>query len=641
MREKCLVCGKEHCICKKQEDKHNHEHHHSCECDNHEENKKLNIIFFIVSVIIFIITVFILPENFKIIGYLITVILAGKDLLIEGLKNIFKLNFEEDTLMTIAVIAAFILGEFPESCMVIILFRIGEYLEDKTLEKSEKNIETISGIKEEYANIIDENGQAKKVDSKSVKVGEKILIKPGEKVPLDCLVLQGKSCLDTSAITGESKYQDVNVNEHILSGSININGVLVCEVEKDYNNSMASQIVDLVYEASNNKGKTENFITKFSKVYTPTVMICALLIAILPPLFGILDFKTWIYRSLIFLVAACPCSIVISVPVAMFAGVGAMAKKGLLVKGTKHIESISNSTIIAFDKTGTLTTGKMTLDKLEIISNYSREDILGYIVNLEMYSNHPISNIFKKLENEVSKKEVKSFEEIPGLGLYGKIDNNEVLFGNKKLLKQYKINMQKELEDATYLVINNIVVAYVTVKEEIIKENYNIVQELRKQGIKKTVMLTGDNQKAAEIIGKALNIDEVYAELLPQEKQKKILQLKENGYNIIFVGDGINDGPVLASANLGMSMGVGTEIANQISDCILMTNKISVIPDAIKIAKKTLKIVKLNVGFSLFVKLIVFILGIMGIAPMWLAVLADTGVTMITVANSMRIFKTK
>ena len=646
MRKKCEYCGKYNCKCnnKKNNDKkikENHCHEECSSCHEHEHSSELNNkekIIYAISIFIFIITMFWVPENWKWVGYLCTIVLSGIDIILEGIKNIFKLNFEEDTLMTIAVIAAFILGEYPESCLVLLLYKLGEFLEDKIVEKSQKNVEAIANIKEETANLVKRDGNIEKVLSKEVEIGQKIMIKPGEKVPLDCKILEGKSNIDASAITGESNTISVKEGEELLSGSINLTSTLIAEVQKDYENSMASQIVDLVYEATNNKGKTEKFITKFSKKYTPAVILIAVLIAIILPLFNIIDFRDAIEKSLIFLVASCPCSIVISIPVAMFAGVGAIAKKGLLVKGTKHMEDLSNVKIIAFDKTGTLTTGKMELDNIEVVGNYSKETILDYIVNIEKRSNHPIAQVFFKLTEHIKDMDITEFEEIPGHGIYAKVDEKEILIGNRKLLEKYKVEIPRK-SDVNYVVINKEVVAYITLKEEIKEENREIVSNLKKVGIKRIVILTGDNLSAAKKVGDELKISEIYAGLLPKEKQEKVQSLKKNKEKVIFVGDGINDGPVLASADFGISMGKGTEIANYISDSILLSNQVSNIPDCIKFAKKTMSIVRFNIIFSLLVKAIVIILGFLGIAPIWMAVLADTGVTFLTVANSLRIYK--
>ena len=621
----------------------------SCECCHHheekegkEENKKLEIVLYIISIIIFILGFIPIFSEYKIWLYLASVLIAGYELILNGIKNIFHLNFEEDTLMTIAVIAAFVLGEFPESCMVVLLFRLGEFLEEKAVENSNKNIKDIVEVKAKTANLL-KGEKIEVVDVNSLKVGDKILIKPGEMVPVDCKIIKGTSSLNSANITGESAEVFVKEDEIILSGSININGSLTCNVEKDAKNSIASQIVDLVYEATNNKGKTEKFITRFSKIYTPIVIIAAILIAIFPPLFLAQQWKDWILRALVFLVASCPCSIVISLPLAFFSSVGAISKKGMLVKGTKHIEDLAKAKQIAFDKTGTITTGKMQIEKIISLGNIKENELLIYANALEKNSNHPISTaIAKEVENRNIKdeKEVENYEEIAGYGIKGIIDKKITLFGNKKLLEKENIDIKEDLEIANYLVIDGKVEGYITLKEEIRKDCNKIVKEFEKVQINDIIMLTGDNEKNAEKIAKEIGIEKVYGSLLPQNKLEKIKEYKEKG-SIIFVGDGINDGPVLAESSFGISMGEGAEIASSISDGILISNQISIIPKAIKIARKTMNIVKFNIVFSIFVKLIVLALGILGIAPIWLAIIADTGVSLLTILNSVRIFKIK
>lgn len=620
----------------------NHAHHEENKHENNHEEKesKISLVLYIVSVIIFLLTFIPIDIPYKFVMYLVVVILSGYELILKGIKNIFHLNFEEDTLMTIAVIAAFSLGEFPESCMVILLFRLGEFIEDKAVENSNKNINDIVKIKPKTANLLDEKEEDKIVKVEDVKIGDKIIIKPGEMVPLDCKIIKGKSSLDTSEITGESIPVYVEENQEILSGSINLTGRLICVVSKDDKNSTASQIVDLVYQATNNKGKTEEFITKFSKIYTPTVIIIAILVAILPPMFLGAEFKTWIMRALVFLVASCPCSIVISVPLAFFSCIGAISKKGMLVKGTKHIEDLSKTKYVAFDKTGTITTGKMKIEKIVSKGNYTEEDLIKYMYCLEKNSNHPISTAIKQIvENKSIKTEysVENYEEIAGHGITGEINGKKVLFGNKKLLIKNEIT-EETIENANYLIIDGKLEGYITLEEEIREDAKELVKDLKHINVQKTVMLTGDNGKNAEKIGKQIGIDKVYYSLLPKEKLEKVRELKEDG-KVVFVGDGINDSPVLAESDFGISIGEGAEIANNTADGILISNKIGSIPSIIKIAKKSMKIIKFNIAFSLILKAIVLTLGILGYAPVWLAVAADTGVTLLTVLNSMRIFR--
>lgn len=619
-------------------EEHNHEHegcHGHCH-ENEHENSNLGIILYVLSIILFAIGYIPAFEQYKMFIYLGAVLLSGYDLIFEGLKNILKLNFEEDTLMTIAVIAAFALGEYPESVLVILLFKLGEFLEDKARDKSNDNIEQIAKIKSENANLLNKN-TIEVVDVKELKLGDRILIKAGEKVPVDSKIIKGESTLDTSSITGESKPQEVSSGMEILSGSINMSGSLECEVIRTFENSTASQIVDLVHVAMGNKGKTEKFITKFSKIYTPTVIILAVLIAVVVPLIFKQSFSEWIKRSLIFLVASCPCSLVISVPLAFFSCLGAISKKGMIIKGTKHIENLSKTTAVCFDKTGTLTTGKMEINEVKSLGELDKNTILEYVYNLEKSSNHPISTAIINMSKDLKNKEVDKNKEIAGHGMYGIIDNKEVLFGNKKLLDMYDVKYTNLEDGAIYLAIDKKLEGYITLKEEL--RNKDIVEEFKKVNIKRLVMLTGDSKKQANKVGKDLNISEVYAELLPQNKLDKVEELKKQNEKVTFIGDGINDSPVLASANFGIAMGEGTEIASSTADGILLSNNIATLPEIIKISRKSMRIVKANIIFSIVVKLIVLGLGVLGYAPIWLAVLADTGVTFLTVLNSMRIFK--
>lgn len=610
-------------------------------CEEEEKNEKIEKVLYILSVIIFAIT-FIpqIPQNIKIGMYIASILLAGYEILFEGIKNIFKLNFEEDTLMAIAVIAACIIGEFTEGALVILLFKLGEFIEHRAVEKSNDSIKQIADIKAKNANLLKEN-DVEVVNVNVLNIGDNILIKPGEMVPVDCRIISGKSEIDTSNITGESIPIAVSENIEILSGTINLNGSLKCIVQKEFKDSTASQIVDLVYEAQNNKGKTEEFITKFSKIYTPIVIVLAILIAVVPPIIGF-EFKKWLMRALVFLVASCPCSIVISIPLALYTGLGAISKKGMLIKGTKHIEDLSKAKIIAFDKTGTLTTGKMEIDEINVYGNYKEKDVLEYIYLLEKNSAHPIASAINKkieddnLKNVITDKEVKEYKEIAGCGLCGNIDGKIVFFGNKKLLEQNNIKFNEIKEGRNYLSVDGEVVGDISLKEETRENTQELMKKLNKVGIEKTVILTGDNLKNAKIVANKLNVTELYAGLLPQEKLEKINLLKKQG-KTIFVGDGINDSPVLAASDFGISMGEGTEIASNTADSILISNNLEAIPESINIGKKTVKIMKENIAFSLAMKLIVLTAGVLGFAPVWLAVFADVGVTIITVINAIRI----
>lgn len=570
----------------------------------------------------------------------ILIIIIGHDLIIEGIKNLIKLNFKEDTLMTIAIIAAFALGEYPESLAVIVLYKIGEFLEERASKSSEDEIKKISKIKAETANIYI-NKNIKTVNVEELKIKDKILIKPGEKVPVDSIIIKGNSSLDTSNITGESKKKTVKEGEEILSGCINLTSAIECEVIRDFKHSTASEIVDLVYQAKNNKGRTEDFITKFSKIYTPIVIILALLIVIIPPIILKQNFIIWIKRGLVFLVASCPCSLIVSVPLAFFTCLGNTSKKGMLIKGSKHIENLSKINTMCFDKTGTLTTGEMKVQRIQDTGRYNKEEIIEFIYSLEKLSNHPISKAIYNEEKNILIKDVNDFREIAGMGLYGIIDNKEVVIGNKKMLDRFKVKYEDLKDGAIYLGIDKNYSGYILLEEKIRKEAINIKEELKDAGVFSTAILTGDNEEAAKEVASTLNIKEVYSQLLPKDKLEIVNNMKNKNQKVAFIGDGINDSPVLAAADFGISMGNGTEIANDSADGILLSNNIGTIPRIIKIAKRSINIAKTNIVFSIVIKLVVLTLGIIGIAPIWLAVLADTGVTAITVLNSMRILKFK
>ena len=607
--------------------------------EDKKESSKLKIFLYVISLILFAVGFIPALESYKLVIYLLAVIFSGYDLIIEGIKNIFHLNFEEDTLMTIAIIAAFIIGEYPESVAIVLLFKLGEFIEDKAVEKANKNINSIASLKIKTANLIDGKNTTI-VNVEELKIGNSILIKPGETVPVDCKIIKGESALDTSKLTGESEPVYVNKGTEILSGAINQTGTLICKVTKEYKDSAIAKIVDLVYEATNNKGKKEEYITKFSKIYTPVVIIIAVLLAIIPALFGA-DFVTWLNRALVFLVASCPCSIVISIPLAYFSCIGAISKKGLLIKGTKHIEDLAKAKILALDKTGTITTGKMKVEELKVLDKtLNKEKLLQYAYSLESNSNHPVSTAIIEFASEfnLKKLEVENQKEIAGCGIYGEMEEKQVIIGNKKMLDKYQIEVDSKIpENAILIAVNNKISAYITLNERIREGVKETITKLYETGIKKVVMLTGDSKTNAEKIAKACGKIEYRAKLMPENKVEEINKLKEEG-KVIFIGDGINDSPVLATSDFSIAMGEGTDIASTTADSILISNNISSLPQIIKVARKTIRIVNENITISLLAKLIVLILGILGIAPVWLAVAADTGITLITVINSIRIF---
>lgn len=607
--------------------------------EDKKESSKLKIFLYVISLILFAVGFIPALESYKLVIYLLAVILSGYDLIIEGIKNIFHLNFEEDTLMTIAIIAAFIIGEYPESVAIVLLFKLGEFIEDKAVEKANKNINSIASLKIKTANLIDGKNTTI-VNVEELKIGNSILIKPGETVPVDCKIIKGESALDTSKLTGESEPVYVNKGTEILSGVINQTGTLTCKVTKEYKDSAIAKIVDLVYEATNNKGKKEEYITKFSKIYTPVVIIIAVLLAIIPALFGA-DFVTWLNRALVFLVASCPCSIVISIPLAYFSCIGAISKKGLLIKGTRHIEDLAKAKILALDKTGTITTEKMKVEELKVLDKtLNKEKMLQYAYSLESNSNHPVSTAIIEYASEfnLKKLEVENQKEIAGCGIYGEMEEKQVIIGNKKMLDKYQIEVDSKIpENAILIAVNNKISAYITLNERIREGVKETITKLYETGIKKVIMLTGDSKTNAEKIAKACGKIEYRAKLMPENKVEEINKLKEEG-KVIFIGDGINDSPVLATSDFSIAMGEGTDIASTTADSILISNNMSSLPQIIKVARKTIRIVNENITISLLAKLIVLIFGILGIAPVWLAVAADTGITLITVINSIRIF---
>ena len=546
--------------------------------------------------------------------------------------------------MTIAIIAAFVIGEYPESVAIVLLFKLGEVIENKAVEKINKNINSIASLKIQIANKII-GKEIKTVNVEELKIGDTILIKPGETVPVDCTIIKGESALDTSKLTGESKLVYVNEKNEILSGSINQTGTLKCKVNKEYKDSAISKIVDLVYEASNNKGKKEEYITKFSKIYTPVVIAIAILLAILPAILG-LDFVVWLNRALVFLVASCPCSIVISIPLAYFSCIGAISKKGLLIKGTKHIEDLAKAKVLALDKTGTITTGKMKVQEFNLLQNkkdsneLDKQKILQYAYSLEVNSNHPISNAIMEYakQNDIKPLEVEKQKEIAGCGIYGKIDGKDVIIGNKKMLEKYHITFERIPENAILIAVGRKIVAHIILEENIREGFKETLSKLYDIGIKKVVMLTGDSNDEAKKIAKECGKIDYKAKLMPEGKVEEINKLKKSG-KVIFIGDGINDSPVLATSDFGIAMGEGTDIAETTADSILISNNVSSLPQIIKVARKTLRIVNENIIISLLAKLGVLILGVVGMAPVWLAVAADTGITLLTVINSIRILK--
>lgn len=621
----------------------------SSEEEDEEEISKGDIIRFGIGVIIFIAAyAFKLPKTIDIILYFVSYVVVGGDVLLRSIKNIGRGQiFDENFLMAVATIGAFAIREYPEAVSVMIFYQIGEFLQDAAVEKSRKSISALMDIKPEFANLIT-NENIQKVDPEKVTIDDLILVKPGEKIPLDGIVIEGESMLDTSAVTGESVLRRAEINSEVFSGSINKEGALKIKVTKEFKESTVSKILDLVENASSKKAVTEKFITKFARYYTPAVVGIALILAVVPPLvIKHAVFSNWIYRALVFLVASCPCAIILSVPLSFFGGIGSASKKGILVKGGNYIEALKNINTVVFDKTGTLTEGKFNVNKIETYNEFSKEELLKYAAYVESFSNHPIAiSICSAYDGNIEKDSIANYKEVSGFGVQAEICGKTVYVGNANFLRQNKVDVSKvDLDEVFGTVVHEAVdgvyAGYIVISDNIKKDTIRVIDELKNIGIK-TVMLTGDSKKPASIVANKIGIDEVFSELLPQDKVQKIEEMysKKPDSKIAFVGDGINDAPVLARADVGISMGsVGSDAAVEASDVVIMNDELHKIYTAIRIAKKTNKVVWQNIIFAIGVKLIVLVLGALGYANIWEAVFADTGVALIAVVNSLRILR--
>lgn len=604
----------------------------------------------IISLILFIIAFLMNFNNVWINNgiYILAYIIVGFEIIKEAVENIIKGKvFDENFLMTIATIGAFGIGEFPEAVAVMLFYQVGELFQSYAVDKSRKSIASLMDIRPDYANV-ERNGIIEKVDPYDVEIDEIIVIKPGEKVPLDGKVVEGKSCLDTKALTGESLPKEIMEESEVLSGCINLNGVIKVKVSKKFAESTVSKILDLVENASSKKSKSENFITKFAHYYTPIVVIIAVILAIVPPLI-IQDasFSDWLYRALSFLVVSCPCALVISIPLSFFGGIGGASKMGILIKGSNYLEAIANTEIVVFDKTGTLTEGVFEVQKVNPIG-ISEEELLKITAFAENYSNHPISLSVKKAYNkEIDEKQIINVEEIPGYGIIAKIGENDVLVGNEKLMKEHKIEFTKcsEIGTILYVALNQKYVGYILIADKIKDDSEKAIKTLKKNNVKQIVMLTGDRKNVGESVAKKLGIDKVYTELLPDGKVKKVEELlkeKSEKGKLAFVGDGINDAPVLALADIGIAMGgLGADSAIEAADVVIMNDEPSRIVNAINLSKKTMRIVKENIIFAILIKVIVLILSACGLSTMWEAVFADVGVSIIAILNALRVLRVK
>ena len=609
--------------------------------------KKKKEVIIIISAILFAIALFVkMNQTLQLILMLVAYILLGKDTVLKAVKNVEKGDFfDENFLMTIATLGAIIIGEYPEAVAVMLFYEIGELFQSYAINKSRKSIADMMDIKPEYANVIRDN-KSQKVDPDEVQIGEIIEIKPGERVPLDAIIIKGETTLDTSALTGESVPVEVREGATILSGCININALILAKVTKEYFDSTVNKVLDLVENAASKKSTSERLITRFAKIYTPIVIGLAVLLAIFPPIIsGEYNFRVWIFRALSFLVVSCPCAFVISIPLSFFSGIGAASRAGVLIKGGNYLEALSKVDTVVLDKTGTLTKGVFNVQKVIVIDKNIKEDeFISLVAMAESGSNHPISKSIQKYYNrEIDTNSINSIKEISGKGIEAVINNKKILIGNEKLIDVPNDIIVNDIGTILYVEIENKFAGYIVISDEIKKDAKKAIKGLKDIGIKKSIMLTGDVEKVAKKVGKELGLDEIYSNLLPQDKVSKfeeIIKNKNSKGNVVFVGDGINDAPVLARADVGIAMGaMGSDAAIEAADVVIMTDEPSKIVTAIKSSKKTMKIAMQNIILAFGVKAIALILSALGIADMWMAVFADTGVTILAVLNSFRALK--
>lgn len=577
--------------------------------------------------------------------YILAYCVIGIDIVFKAIRNIFHGEiFDENFLMVVATLGALATGEYPEAIAVMFLYQIGEEFQDIAVGKSRNAIKELMQIKPEYANVL-RNGETVQVKPEEVEIGETIIIKPGEKVPLDGRVKKGTSMLDTKTITGESVPKKIVEQELIYSGSINLNAVLEVKVTKKFEDSTVAKILELVEEATSKKAKTEKFITKFARYYTPTVCLFALALAFVPTLVFKQELMTWVYRALIFLVISCPCALVISVPLGFFGGIGGASKKGILIKGSNYLEALSKAKYAMFDKTGTITKGVFEIQKINPV-DISEEELIRVAAHGEKFSNHPIAlSIKKRYKGKYDESKVENLEEISGKGIKARIFFQDTLIGNAKLLQENKVKFKPVDEAGTviYVAIEGQYKGYILIADKVKDDSKKAIEDLKKEKIKKTYILTGDEKRIADKIAQEVGVDECKSELLPDQKLENletILKSKGEKEKVIFVGDGVNDSPCLARADIGIAMGgIGADAAIEAADVVIMTDELTKIAQAIKIAKKTMKIVKQNIVFALTVKIIILALGALGFANMWLAVFADVGVSMIAILHSMKTLK--
>lgn len=627
---KCEYCGA-----------HDHDHEH----EEKEENLKAEVVKLVIALIIFATAFFkVVPGKIATWLFVAAYILSGYEVLLKSIKNIFRGEvFDENFLMSIATLGAFAISKPGEAAAVMIFYNVGELFEDYAVGKSKKSIIQLMNIKPKIANLKNGN-EIKVVEPEELKVGDIIVVKAGEKIPVDGVIVNGETTINTSALTGESVPRKVKVDDEVLAGCINESNVIEVKVTKEFKDTAINEIIELVKNSNKAKSKTELFITRFAKVYTPIVVVLALILAFVPPIFvGFQNLGEWVKRALVFLVTSCPCAIVLSVPLGYFAGIGKAGKEGVLIKGSNYLDVLTKANTMVLDKTGTITKGNFEVSKIVLAEEIGEEELLEIAAVAESMSNHPIAkSIISKVNKKISQEEIEEYKEIAGMGIKAKYHGDEIVAGNAKLLEKEEIKYYpcNEIGAIVYVAKNKKYLGAIIISDIVKPDSKEAIEGFKKNGINKICMLTGDNKEIAENIAKQVGIEEVHCNLLPGEKVKELQKIKNEQNVVIAIGDGINDSPVLAEADIGASMGLnGQDLAIETSDIVIMDGKLSSFNKAINVSKRTKKIIMQNIYFALGIKAIVLVLGAFGISTMWEAVFADVGVTFITVLNSLRIFK--
>lgn len=627
---KCEHCGA-----------HDHDHEH----EEEEENLKAEVVKLVIALIIFATAFFkIVPGKIATWLFVAAYILSGYEVLLKSIKNIFRGEvFDENFLMSIATLGAFAISKPGEAAAVMIFYNVGELFEDYAVGKSKKSIIQLMNIKPKIANLKKGN-EIKVVEPEELKVGDIIVVKAGEKIPVDGVIVNGQTTINTSALTGESVPRKVKVDDEVLAGCINESDVIEVKVTKEFKDTAINEIIELVKNSNKAKSKTELFITRFAKVYTPIVVVLALILAFIPPIFvGFQNLGEWVKRALVFLVTSCPCAIVLSVPLGYFAGIGKAGKEGVLIKGSNYLDVLTKANTMVLDKTGTITKGNFEVSKIVLAEEIGEEELLEIAAVAESMSNHPIAkSIISKVNKKISQEEIEEYKEIAGMGIKAKYHGDEIVAGNAKLLEKEEIKYYpcNEIGAIVYVAKNKKYLGAIVISDTVKPDSKEAIEGFKKNGINKICMLTGDNKEIAENIAKQVGIEEVHYNLLPGEKVKELQKIKNEQNVVIAIGDGINDSPVLAEADIGASMGLnGQDLAIETSDIVIMDGKLSSFNKAINVSKRTKKIIIQNIYFALGIKAIVLVLGAFGISTMWEAVFADVGVTFITVLNSLRVFK--